>query len=246
MGVLNTLLEWIYPPRCALCDTIFTLIGPRHFCEGCRSALAYIGEPTCRMCGLAAARADEACPQCRGKSYAFSRNVSLFAYEDTVADAIRRFKFHGRPDIGKAFGLLMAEKCLEAFPERADYIVPVPLHRTRQRKRGYNQAAILAAEIGAKTGIPVKFDGIVRMRRTKPQSALRPGERANNMVGAFKIRVGFDVQDAVVLLIDDIFTTGSTLNACAKALREAGAADVRALTLSIALPKNTAKNTAEI
>jgi ComF family protein len=118
---------------------------------------------------------------------------------------------------------------LAAMP---DMLAPVPLHKKRLRQRGFNQALLLAAAIGQRFGIPLSCDNLVRVRYTRPQVELSAGERAANVAGAFALRRPAEAAGKSILLIDDVFTTGATLNECSRVLKEAGAASVTALTLA--------------
>lgn len=156
---------------------------------------------------------------------------SPFAFEGLVRKAVHQLKYGHFKALGSPLGRLLGEY-LEAKPVAADVLVPVPLHSRRLRERGYNQSALLAAEVGKRNGVPVVADLLVRVRRTKAQVKTADAEeRQRNMAGAFSCRDA-RLAGKRVLVIDDVCTTGATLNSCAIALREAGAVSVWGLALA--------------
>ena len=152
-------------------------------------------------------------------------------YGGPMADAIKRMKYGGRSELAGPLGLCLAEAAI-AFAGEVDAVVPVPLHPRRLRARGYDQAALLARPVARVLAVPFAVGALVRLRDTPPQASLEVGARALNVQAAFRAAVAPAPR---VLLIDDVRTTGSTLAACAEALRAAGVARVRTLVLARAL-----------
>lgn len=150
-----------------------------------------------------------------------------------LADAARRLKYDRRPDLAPRLGALMAA---EVEPGSVDRVVPVPLHPRRLAERGYNQSALLARPVARAVGAPLDTRSLVRHAHRGPQAALGRVERLRNVVGAFEVRRPRSVRGQRVLLVDDVTTTGATLEACALALLEAGARSVTAVTLTVARP----------
>ena len=175
----------------------------------------------------------EYCADCRKRDSDVVQGRSLWLHQDPVPGAVYRFKYHNRRCYGKLFA---GEMALYYGPWIASkdigVIIPVPLHPSRKRKRGFNQAEILAAVLSEQTGIPVRRDVLFRIKKTKPQKTLDPGERRDNLKGAFAVS-GRWKPCRNVLLIDDIYTTGSTIERCAGMLKKAGAENVWFLTISI-------------
>jgi ComF family protein len=156
---------------------------------------------------------------------------SVFRYEGGVRALVHAFKFRGQSSLSKTLGEQLFN-CYEEYDLRADVIVPVPLAPSRRRSRGYNQATMLAQELSQSTGLPVT-DALRRVGHAKPQATSASAEeRRANVVGAFEANRRADVTDHRVLIVDDVATTGATLNACAEALLAAGAAEVIGLTLA--------------
>ena len=175
----------------------------------------------------------EYCADCRRRKSYITQGKSLFLHKDPVPGAVYRFKYRNRRSYGVQFAEKMAQRYGEQIKRwRIAEIVPVPLHASRKRKRGYNQAEILAEQLSMLTGIPVRSDVLFRIKNTVPQKKLGNEEREKNISGAFAVSRGWNAPENV-LLIDDIYTTGSTLEHAAKMVRRAGAENVYFLTISI-------------
>ncbi len=237
IAAYDWLLQLLFPRRCPVCDGIVMPFGEK-ICLGCIPKLRYVTPPRCLKCGKKIANAaEEYCPDCmnraqRGLSeHAFVSGRSLYEY-DSVAPSIYRFKYGGRREYAAFFGEELARYLGEYIRDRGiEGLIPVPLHRSRQRKRGYNQAKLLAKSLSGYTGVPVYDKILVRTKNTLPMKRLNPAERQNNLKKAFNIRQN-DVKLKVVLLIDDIYTTGTTVDAAARVLLAAGVEQVYFLTLA--------------
>ena len=241
--VLAFLLDLVYPKRCGGCAAALPPARALEFCETCQAALPWLDPPFCRRCGdwftVAAADdapafADRECARCRADPppYAFAR--SALRYEGPVRAAVQSFKFDGRRGLGGYLAGLVVER-LDRIPEiaaGADAVISVPLHRRRQRERGFNQADALAAGIAARTSLELLGDPVERTRPTPPQVGLNRTARIANMRHAFTVRDAKRVEGRTILVVDDVMTTGATVAACAKALRDAGAREVRVLTIA--------------
>lgn len=223
-------LRAVYPGRCPVCDGI---VGEwdEKICAGCLQSLKLLTPPWCMCCGRKVREGEEYCGECREKKHFFDRGRALYEY-DSAAGAIYRFKYAGRREYADFF----AEQTEEYLGEfirgiRPDGLVPIPLHRARQASRGYNQAALLAEALGNRMGIPVYSRMLIRARKTVPQKKLNAQERQNNLKKAF-IMGRNDVKLKTIVVIDDIFTTGATIDEAARTLREAGAEKVCFVTLA--------------
>jgi ComF family protein len=183
------------------------------------------------------------CPACRDKTYAFDRARSFALYEETVVRAILLLKFEQIEPLGAWFAERLAELVsAEADTLAADVVVPVPLHRQRERERGYNQAALLSKPLAKRLRLPHQAVLLVRTRARPDKQVLSLEERWESVRGAFATRPGSQVDNLRVLLVDDVLTTGATLDACARTLRQAGAKSVIGLTAARAvrnLPSST-------
>lgn len=225
----------LFPPQCMLC------LGPSGsagaLCSACWDATSFIDSQACRSCGLPMetdfVATELVCAACIARQPAYTRAVAVFRY-DTARDLVLRFKHADRTDYAPAFATWMRRAGSELLAG-TDVIMPVPLHRWRLLKRRYNQAAVLANALSRQTGIPVLANAITRTRATPSQGAMISARaRRRNVLGAFTVRNGLKprVRGLRVLLIDDVMTTGATLEACARTLKRAGAKEVCALTLA--------------
>ena len=216
------ILDLLYPRRCPACHDA---VRPRGalICTDCRDAFSYITGPVCLRCGRALRDpVREFCRSCEGRRKNFETGVALFNYDDTARESMAWFKYRGRREYARFY----AEELLRQHGERLaalapQLIVPVPVHPERRRVRGYNQAFEIAKILGAGLDIPCREDILIRRRRTEAQRFLGAAGRELNLSEAFLAAVPLpDVSR--VLVVDDIYTTGSTMNACAGALRRAG------------------------
>ncbi|MBI5879840.1 MAG: ComF family protein [Chloroflexi bacterium] len=224
----RTVLDLLFPPRCAGCGRL----GREWFCAACTGALQRIAPPFCPRCGSELPSPSAACASCAAHPPpdVLASLHAVARYADPLRPAIHALKYNGRTVLAEPLGaLLAAELATLALP--ASLIVPVPLHKQRERQRGYNQSALLAAEVGRRCGLPVDRDALVRDRNTEPQVSMHSAaERRANIAGAFRARRALPGEK--ILLIDDVATTGATLANCAIELAAAGAGIVWGLTLA--------------
>ena len=225
------LIELVFPRRCPVCDKIAIPYGGL-ICLECHDKIRYVGNLYCKKCGKKIRSADgEICFDCKKGKHSFDRGRAIYEYT-SVKESLYRFKYSGRKEYADFFGLEIS--CLlkdEIRRWNPDALIPVPLHRSKVRRRGYNQAELIADVIGKHMGIPVRTDLIERCKKTVPQKELSLAARQNNLKKAFKICRN-DVKLKTIILIDDIFTTGSTLDSMASELKLAGVANVYFITLA--------------
>lgn len=224
-GAAGILLDLLFPRRCAACGAYGSFL-----CSGCIDSLPPVAYPFCPVCGQPQ-RHNALCTDCRAQRPAFAGARAPYRYEGAARKAVLALKYNHLASVAEPLGKLLADYLVDS-PVRSsvDVIVPVPLHWARQRQRGYNQAALLARWMGRACGLPVNEGVLVRVRSTPPQ--VRAGNRAQrrrNVADAFACR-NDSLRGASVLVIDDVMTTGATLDACARALRTAGARSVWGLT----------------
>jgi ComF family protein len=218
-------VDFLFPPHCFGCGREGDFL-----CDLCRHALPRLLPPLCAKCGRPLVQ-DERCPACQKWHLEISGIRSPFLFEGVMRQAILQFKYRNFKALALPLARLLAEY-LAVKPLPAENIVPVPLHRRRLRGRGYNQSALLAWELGKLTNLTVVEDTLLRLRDTPAQVKAPSAEiRRNNVAGVFACR-DRKLEGKQLLLIDDVCTTGATLDSCAIALNRAGAGSVWGLTLA--------------
>lgn len=232
MAVKIGWLDLLYPRRCVVCDEIVDQNG-EYVCRKCSNKIIYIKEPYCMKCGKQIKKEEqEYCGDCRKKKHDYIQGTALYDY-GSMSDSIFRFKYAGRMEYAKFYGReLYRKKTKWLSMVCPDALVPVPVHSSRKRKRGYNQAELIARELSRCSGIPINTQLIRRAERTKPLKNLNYLERQNNLKRAFKLCEN-DVKLNTIVIIDDIYTTGSTIDAMAQILHRAGITEIYFMTLTI-------------
>ncbi len=222
------LVDFLYPQRCLVCGKA----GGGWVHSHCREMLPYLSGPVCRVCGLPLSPGEN-CKSaiCRMPARPFDRVRSVFVHKDSARQAVLKLKYQGVYSLAEFLGEEMARAARNYGLSNADLVVPVPLHNLRQRDRGYNQAELLAKSLGHQAGLAVQAGLLVRNRQTRTQVGLNLSQRAQNVAGAFSW-AGTPLSGQAILLVDDVCTTGATLAESARALKEAGADRVDALTLT--------------
>ncbi len=229
--VYQLCLQLLFPLRCPVCDDIVTPFGEK-ICLDCMKKLRYVTPPRCMKCGKRLEEEEqEYCHDCSDKKHVFVRGRALYEY-GSAAVSVYRFKYGNRREYADFYGEEVARYLGEFITQvQPDALIPIPLHPVRKRKRGYNQALLLANAISRYTGVPVCDKMLVRIKNTVPLKQLNPAERQNNLKKAFLMKRN-DVKLKTVILIDDIYTTGSTMDEAAKALMTAGVEKVYFITLA--------------
>ncbi len=234
--VCGYLADLLYPPRCLVCgeDLEAGIAGP--LCDEHRRAVVPVEEPFCDRCGkkmFARTTGDLLCDACRRAGPHFDRAFSATLYNDAMRPFVHRYKYDMRHYLHAPLARWMVEFMHRHIDvESLDGIVPVPLHWRRFQYRGFNQATALARPIAREFSLPVITRVLRRWRHTVPQVDLEPDERLKSIRGAFRVRRAERIEGKRLLLVDDVYTTGATMNECARVLKAAGAASVIAFTLT--------------
>ncbi len=231
---LNIILNSIFPLKCEVCQRQLPLTAGSRICPGCRGKVLAIGDYYCRKCGKSLQIDTSFCLDCHSQNTLYYDSIRAAGiYDGVLREAIQAFKYNQRSCLGTELGELMLNSYQTHFPKvNFAALVPVPLHKKQAVKRQYNQSEVLARSLNKATGIPVAPKTLARIRQTKPQYTLNKQERAENIKNAFQVKDSAPLPGANILVIDDICTTGSTINECARVLKQAGAAEVHGLVLA--------------
>lgn len=216
---LERIIEMVFPPKCIFCGCVLEPGRKLQICTDCYRKVPFYSGELVRSGRQRGGGCDCAVCICR--------------YTGIIRDSLIRFKFYSKPGYYRTFARMLSERLREIGDVNSfDLIVSVPLHKERQRARGYNQASLIAAELSRETGIPKNTSLLSRVRSTGVQSLLTGSEREKNVKGAFKVSDASKIRGRRILLIDDVLTTGSTVDECSRVLKEAGALTVIAAVVA--------------
>ncbi len=205
--IFNNILDFIYPNKCVFCQEVMPLDEKDGICKYCYMDIDFIiddKEPT----------------------------LSVFSYDETTRFSILRLKYYNKRQYAKVFAKMMYNKLLKIDTKKYDYIICVPMYIKKKKKRGYDQAELIAEELSKLCNIPIEKGNLIRTKNTLAQSKVSFEDRAKNVKGVFKVLNPDKIKNKNILLIDDIYTTGNTINYCGKALKQAGANNICYFTLA--------------
>jgi ComF family protein len=222
------LVSAVVPPLCAVCRE--PELGDRPLCLDCRARLVPLHDPRCRRCGAPLVHAISRCPECRGRALAFDGAWSAFSYEGVARDVVAALKSRGAVALAALIAKEIASRATPGI--LTGTLVPVPAHPDRRRRQGFNQARAIADPLGRMASLAV--GDVLRRGRAPTQVGLERRARLENALGSVRMRAGAHAP-ARVVLVDDVYTTGATLDACARVLRDSGAREIVAVTFARAL-----------
>jgi ComF family protein len=233
-------VDIVLPFRCAACGEIVD--GTPGFCPDCWKKLSFITRPHCTQCSEPfdlPVPDNTRCGACLATPPPWSAARAVWRYEGSARDPILRLKYGDRTDLVTLFARHLAQK-MESLAVDKPLLIPVPLHRWRLFTRTFNQSALLATALGRLTQQPVQVDGLRRVKNTRPQQGLSRMDRKTNVRAAFQVTDPARVRGRTIILIDDVITTGATVESCARQLLRHGASDIKVLTLArvVNLPRN--------
>jgi len=235
-GLLRLCGDLLYPRRCLVCGQDLGNGDPGPLCATHRREITPVEEPFCERCGtkmFARATGELICNECRRTKRHFDRAFSATIYNDVMRSLVHRYKYRMRQYLHTSLAWWMIEFAHRYIDtQRIEAIIPVPLHWRRFQYRGFNQANALARPLAREFRRPIIKHVLQRRRNTVPQVSLKPKARATNILDAFRVRRPERIEGKHLLVLDDVYTTGATVNECARALKDAGAASVIAFTLT--------------
>lgn len=231
----NTLLNFVSPPKCIICNKNLPITSLKSICGNCFESIKFIEGKTCCICGRPVAEhSADVCINCKQMKNYYIKNIAPFLYKDGIKEAIQNMKFKRRQWIAIEFGKILSKIVLSKFNDvKFDTVAYVPMTKLSEIKRGFNQSYEIAYEISKALDIPLGTDILRKKINTKTQSGLTRKERLLNVKDAFSVAKPELVEDKIILLTDDVFTTGATLNECSKMLKKAGALAVYTTTVAM-------------
>lgn len=215
-------LDWLFPPECVKCGEPGT-----SWCESCQKKIEIVQKAVCPICGTPS-KTKTICPQCKQNPPTLDWIRSWAIYNEPLKTFIHALKYKNNRSLATTFAEAIAE-VYKNNPYSIDFITVVPLSKKRTRQRGYNQVALIAKALQSQINLKFQPEAICRIRNTETQVGKNVQERAINVIGAFRANP-MQVQDKTILILDDVYTTGATLNACANALKNAGASRIIGIT----------------
>ena len=232
-NAIETILNAIYPPRCPVCQEILEDPGGL-VCPSCAAGLKPLTGPRCFSCSRPVGENEEYCDECRRTHHFYDQGLSVFPYDERMRKSILSFKEGGQRQYAAFYARCMAAMGADFLNLwRPDVLIPVPMHYVKRRDRGFNQAELIATELSLLTGIPCRTDLVIKTRATAVQKSLDASGRRRNLEGAFTVCVPVPGLRAVI--VDDVYTTGSTIDTVSRALKQAGAEQVFFMTLCIVI-----------
>lgn len=232
-NVKEELINIIYPRTCPICGEILQN-NNLQVCGTCKKKIKYVKEPACKKCGKQLqVEEQELCFDCFKNKHNFTRGIALYCHDEWTRRSIYNFKYNNKREYAKIYANEINLRYRSKIEQwNVDYLIPIPLHKSKLKARGYNQAEDLCKELSKVFMIPMLRNGVCRVKKTLPQKELNDKQRINNLKKAFKIG-NIDVKSKRVILIDDIYTTGATINSVAEVLVNSGVKDIYFITISI-------------
>lgn len=230
-------LELVYPKHCLICHQILNHGSHAWLCEKCHDNNPMLTMTLCKKCGQPLNSVEERyCFDCHRTRHYFNEGRALWVYEGHIKERIKDMKYSHKTYYGEVFGALMADYFKAHLNWQIDVVISVPIHRKKLIKRGFNQADLIAKHFAKKADLEYRPEVILRSKFSKPQKALTDIERKDNVMNAFaygETIPKYDIIDKSILIIDDIYTTGSTVDGIAKVLKAVGAREIYCLTVAI-------------
>ncbi len=230
--LMDGVLDFLYPPiDCVCCGKRLEKRAIHGICKHCHDNMPFIHEPKCTVCSRPVNDETEVCLECKYHRHSYDQALAVFEYSVVIKDLIHRYKYGGEYSLSRTFGFFLSEQ-LQVSGWKVDLMIPVPLHTNRQKSRGFNQSALLGDYLSQRNRIPCKDDVLVRSIDTQTQTGFNRDKRAENLKDAFTVVDPQAIKNKSILIIDDVHTTGATVDGCSRMLRQAGARKIYVLTIA--------------
>ena len=233
MQIVRQSLDLLFPPQCGLCREIIADNG--EICGDCWQKLNFISDPLCNQCGYPHEfdmGAEAQCAACMANPPEFHGHRSALYYDEHSKRLVTDLKYYDKPIMVRRLAQWMSQSAPDWLMKENVLLIPIPLHRYRLWKRKYNQSALLAKEIARQYKLEVALEGVIRIRNSPPQASLPRTKRLGNLKNTFMLHPKLEAKNRTIILVDDVMTTGATINACAKLLKKAGASRILCITLA--------------
>lgn len=234
--LLETLLDFVYPRNiyCILCDEAIEKTDSYSLCTDCREEVKFITSRFCEKCGkpLEPMYLPQKCPDCIQNVHYFTKGFSCVEYDDKIKKLVYDLKYYKKRYLAYHMAEMMTARFVKLGWDKPDVIIPIPLHPRKERERGFNQSSLIAKYVGELIDVPVECKIILRTRETETQNKLNKEERKENLKNAFQMIENQKFTNKKILILDDIYTTGSTIDACAKELGKAKPKEIKFMTFA--------------
>ena len=240
-ATFDSLLSFFFPSQCKICHSPLRSYQEKYVCARCFSGIEIVS-CCCKKCGFPLSPSfaeveNPLCKDCQKKRRQFHLSRSATPFQGVILECIHLFKYNKKMGLAKPLGDLMLKALCSFWPDlEIDLILPVPLHPDKEDNRGFNQAYLLARQISKGIKMPAVKGNLQRVVNTASQTSLSPKERLKNVKGAFKVKRPEALRGKKILLVDDVFTTGATIEECSRALKSAGVREVNVFTLARTVP----------
>lgn len=230
--LVDGVLDFLYPRiDCVCCGKRLEKRAVHGICKHCYDNMPFIPEPKCTICSRPISPETQICMECKYHSHSYDQALAVFEYSIVIRELIHRYKYGGEYSLSRTLGFFLSEQLKESG-WKVDLMIPVPLHKNRQKSRGFNQSALLGDYLSQRNRITCRDDVLIRSMDTLSQTGFDRDKRAENLKDAFMVLAPQAVKDKNILIIDDVHTTGATVDSCSRVLRSAGAKKIYVLTIA--------------
>lgn len=230
---LKSIIDYLFPPRCYSCYELNVVVDG--FCGECWTKFNFISRPYCVVCGTMfniCVLEDQVCAKCLTWQPHYDKSRSLMKFDEYSKHVVHAFKYYDKTNLAKTFSKLICNRYISEIKD-VDVVIPVPMHKLKRLFRMYNHAHLLALEISKTINKPLCWNVLIKSKWTKSQTTLTKAQRLKNLAGSITLKLPEIIKNKKVLLVDDVKTTGATINKCSKILKQGGASEVYVVTIAM-------------